>query len=647
MEEAAANIVSKVSVNVLTELFEMTLGSFRHADVWLKGKNKKYDPLGLAAKKYAQKMEDRYDSMRIFGMPQPVPLRNIYTRVNVLKKITASHRIDILDLQRFFDFDRRGFGFNQDTRDGLQAVNEIHKIIVLGKPGAGKTTFLKHVALQALDGKLSEGRIPIFVSLKNWSDTNESSDGPISLMAYIVREFDICNFPDALQYVERMLHLGKCLVILDGFDEVSANVEQVIRQINQFADKYEKNQFILSCRIAAYNYCFERFTDLEIADFSDAQIKIFIDNWFGKDSPKAKLAWSAVDESRPIRELAATPLLLTILCLAFDETMGFPPNKGDLYKEGIDALLKKWDSSRAIKRDEIYRDLSLKRKESMLARIAAMNFQSGQYFLRQDSLERQIGEYIENLQKHRDSFEPEVDGNTILKAIEAQHGLFVERAKGIFSFSHLTFQEYFTAKYIIDNATRGALGRLVNKYLTSERWREVFLLVAELLEDADVYFILMADKIKTIEVREEIKQCVTAILQSASGMSKAGRPSSAPHQIGISMICLFNLAQQSVEKHSEYWSNLDSCVRLLQWILEMRPKTYLEKQLWQSSIMTLDNMTSEDRVIIDDSIREIVTARVPLPMDYLRANLRLIECLKTDCYLSRKVSDRISRTLFS
>ena len=38
----------------------------------------------------------------------------------------------------------------------------------------------------------------------------------------------------------------------------------------------------------------------------------------------------------------------------------------------------------------------------------------------------------------------------VLKAIEAQHGIFSQRAQRIYSFAHLTFQEYFTAQYIAD-----------------------------------------------------------------------------------------------------------------------------------------------------------------------------------------------------
>jgi len=43
----------------------------------------------------------------------------------------------------------------------------------------------------------------------------------------------------------------------------------------------------------------------------------------------------------------------------------------------------------------------------------------------------------------------------VLKSIEAQHGLLVERGREIYSFSHLTFQEYFTARNFVANSDPG------------------------------------------------------------------------------------------------------------------------------------------------------------------------------------------------
>ena len=106
------------------------------------------------------------------------------------------------------------FGNLKESKTGIDVVNELEKFIVLGKPGAGKTTFLKFVALQNLDGKVNEGRVPIFIGLKLFSDSGKS------IIDFIVNQFDICNFPDAEPYLLHILKQGKCQLLLDGLDEV-------------------------------------------------------------------------------------------------------------------------------------------------------------------------------------------------------------------------------------------------------------------------------------------------------------------------------------------------------------------------------------------------------------------------------------------
>ena len=83
-----------------------------------------------------------------------------------------------------------------------------------------------------------------------------------------------------------------------------------------------------------------------------------------------------------------------------------------------------------------------------------------------------------------DDTEHSVDGEKVLQAISAQHGILVERAKKIYAFAHLTFQEYYTAKYIVDNPHLTSYTNLV-KHLPDHRWREVFLMTASMLNEAD------------------------------------------------------------------------------------------------------------------------------------------------------------------
>jgi NACHT domain/NACHT C-terminal Helical domain 2 len=439
-----------------------------------------------AAERYRAKMKKLYGTMQIMGMAKPVPLDDIFTDAYMLDKPTAFGRFDIEHLKQL-SADPDKPPPEAKRVNGLRLVREKGNLFILGKPGAGKTTFLKYIALQAAEQNID--KIPIFVSLKYWADSGAE------LLPFITERFDICDFPDAQPFVEELLKSGNAIVLFDGLDEVnqeSGQRDKQTRAMNNFVEKYDRTQCLVTCRIAASDYSFQPFTYVEIADFTEQQIQTFVGNWFrnnegerDEETCQRFLNEFAREDNKGLRDLARTPLLLTLLCLAFNETLTFPQRRAEIYQEAVDALLKKWDSSRRIKRDEVYRKLSLGHKENMLARIAAETFEQNQYFIPQPELERLITDYVKNVPPH--DTDETTDGETILKAIEAQHGIFVERAHKIYSFSHLTFQEYFTAKYIIANADKGTLPTLIKAHCADERWREVFLLTTSMLPDASQF----------------------------------------------------------------------------------------------------------------------------------------------------------------
>jgi hypothetical protein len=437
--------------------------------------------LTKASRQYIQNYEQRHGNLKLVcvRMDAPVRLEEVYTAVQLLDRSEIRYFESAESLQDLFRQSGRGFEFKKSTRqDGIAVANQYQYLMVLGGPGVGKSTFLRKVGLEALKPSKNSFQhqcIPVFLRLQAFNSKE------ITIEQLITQEFETCGFPEPAAFTKAALEKGKLLLLLDGLDEVPTEfVDLAIRQIQDLVDRYSQNRFIASCRIAAYKGGFDRFKDLAMAAFDDTQIEQFIHNWFRAEPETAKQCWELLSqpEYRAAKELAQTPLLLTLLCVIYDESQSFPKNRAAIYGEALDVLLKKWSAEKRLKRDPIYKELSPELEQLLLSEIAYTSFAADQLFFSKREAVSQIKTFlIENLNapKH-------LDGEAVLNAIEVQQGIFVERARDTYSFSHLTLQEYLTAQHIIDEHQ---IEQLVTEHLIDRRWREVFLLVAGLTNRAD------------------------------------------------------------------------------------------------------------------------------------------------------------------
>lgn len=650
-------------------------------------------------------IQDQCGILQLLDINRPVSIDDIYVDVNILEEVASQQWFEIAELQNLepIEFDRVGLGaVEQKQIPGMQAVETCSKLRVLGKPGVGKTTFLQHLAIQCNRGAFAADQVPIFIVMREFAEEWRSS-GTLSLFNYIRSRFLTSGVSNP-SVLETLLQSGRVLLLMDGIDELlSQDIPPVLREIRQFSDKYHRNRFVASCRTAAQKLQLRGFTDVEIAPFTQAQITTFAQKWFvafskatgsGQNQSVQFMQKLDLPENWQFRQLVVTPLFLHLACWVFHGQDTFPTKRTEFYKQGLDLLLGKWDEARGVERDDVYRGFLLPQKLRLLSQLAAVTFEQGQYFFEQRVIEQYIGDYLRNLPDA--SLEPEevqLESEAMLKAIEAQHGLLIERARGIFSFSYLAFQEYFTARKIVAShnlrALEQALGGLVS-HITDPHWREVFLLTAAMLRSADSLVQLMKQQIDALVAQDPYLQEFLVWVSQKSQMI-AIEPkiattrafylalAQAPHtaeQFALASTldqgmfldaALENLLLEFATDHSQDFAYVYACSEALNNILVMVLDAGFYKSLQQLRDQLPAPNENRDRLQdwwqanypawvarLRDAIAQYRNIQHPWQFSpqqqqvlqrYYDANQLLIDCLNSNCEVTAAIRQEIEDTL--
>ncbi len=420
-----------------------------------------------ALARYREGVLRRHGTTRIFGQPEAVSVEGIFTHLNILEKPRAWER----------DPQRRG-----KCVEGVAYVTAPghDRLVILGKPGAGKTTFLRYLAVQAAKGEIN--RVPVLIALKDWAMQGRT------LMDALVHEFTICGVPDAEPLITDLLAQGRALLLFDALDEVAeAERPCLLTTMRDAGDQYPQCKIFITYRNAATEYQFERYQYVEVADFDKSQIETFIGKWFQLNVAQGEALWRALNKKKRqgVLELAQTPLLLALFCIVFNELGELPACRSELYHMALDALLKRWDELRGIQRKSVHYNLLLKHKHALLAYVAYHTFERGEIIFSQKRVEALIGEYLTTLSDLPDMMDFELEN--MLQELVSQQGILVQVAQKMFFFSHLTLHEYYVAYYTTHYDSLSLLPNLFT-HAHEEHWRGVVLIIVSMVPNVSYFY---------------------------------------------------------------------------------------------------------------------------------------------------------------
>jgi len=460
--------------------------------------------LQQATVSYFNYLLDRYQYFALKGMgladrtPLQLPLLDLYVPLRARLETPKGETWDrVLKVAGREDESRR----LSDPQPILDLLQKQAGLVVLGDPGAGKTTFLKFLTLQLACGQgeaLGIGRrFPVLVPLSGYAEA--LSESQVRLDDYIAEHYHNLGADLPLrELLAEALQAGRALVLLDGLDEVKETRlrQMVVQQVEEFYCLHWRagNKFVVTSRIVGYREApleAPGLRECTLDDFDAEQIREFVERWTaalerqaqGGDTRKAREEaererqelLEAIDRNEGVRQLASNPLLLTILALMKRQGVTLPERRVELYDQYVKTLLSSWNRARGLGRPPT-RDLDVAQTLRILAPLALWMHEAnpGAGLVKREDLRRRL----EAVYRERDEADPAGAARQFLSDVREHAGLLLERGAGEYGFIHLTFEEYLAGMAIamLGPGDVRPIGAYLGARVGQTAWREPSLL---------------------------------------------------------------------------------------------------------------------------------------------------------------------------
>lgn len=394
-----------------------------------------------------------------------------------------------------------------------ESVYKNQQFVLLGDPGSGKSTFVRHLAwalaqrgldqlsdATALFGWNDQQRLlPILLPLRTLAGRlardGVSDETVTAALREVMEGYGVKQVHDLLT---ESLRRGKALLLFDGLDEVPlestegvASRRTTLEAVHDFMRLNPKARSVLTCRTRAFD---EELRALlawpieTIAPFTLGQVRHFVPAWYGELRTKGQITTdqherlsesliAAIVANPKLREMAQTPLLLTMMALVLYTKGELPRDRPQLYERILELLLGQWDKVRdghTLAEAIGLPDWGSERIRPLLDQLSFdahrdVSSEDGRGRIARGKLRDDLCSFFEAARVEQ----PWEVARRCLDYFEQRSGLLAADESQSYVFAHLTLQEHCAGRHLL--RSKDAV-RLVMQQRDDDRWREPILL---------------------------------------------------------------------------------------------------------------------------------------------------------------------------
>jgi|GEM_PF-348210 len=207
---------------------------------------------------------------------------------------------------------RQSLPQDKNNIDIFKEMAQGRTLLILGEPGAGKTTFMLRIAksLIADNEQNLSLPIPVILNLSSWANKRQS------IAQWLIQELSN-NYKVSKSIAKYWVENQQLLLMFDGLDEVKAEYRDAcVKVLNEFMQNYGETEIVVCSRVKDYESLSNRLAiqrGVCIQSLTSEQINDYLD----RAGNQLQAVKSLLETDTALQELVKSPLILSIITLAY------------------------------------------------------------------------------------------------------------------------------------------------------------------------------------------------------------------------------------------------------------------------------------------------------------------------------------------